>query len=108
MSFTTITVEADFKRPNGEPSQGTVTALLSATMTNGTQQIDPTPIVGHLNGAGELKSAGGLPFTLEANDDTSTEPGGTYYTFTVELDESEPRSFANPVPHAAAGGKITL
>lgn len=108
MSFTSITITGSFERPNGEPAQGTITATLSETVQNGTESIDPTPILGTLNGEGKLVNQALLPFTLVANNDTGTEPAGSMYTFVIELDSAPVRSFSAVVPHTASEGKIDL
>lgn len=108
MSFTTITITATETRPNGEPAQGTITATLSEPVTNGTTTIDPTPILGELNGEGKLKDQAGEAFTLVANDDTGTTPAGSEYSFLVEIADAPVRSFSAVVKHAATEGKVDL
>lgn len=108
MSLTTITITTTEKRANGEAAQGTITATLSETIHNGSEAIDPTPIVGELNSEGKLKSQSGTPFTLIANDDTATTPAGSTYTFLIELDNAPVRSFAAVVKHTSADGTVTI
>lgn len=108
MSFTTITITGSFERPNGEPAQGSIVATLSETIQNGTEIVEPNPVMGVLNGEGKLVSESLQPFTLAANDDTDTTPVGSTYTFLVELDTAPVRSFTATVPHAASEGKIDL
>jgi len=76
MSFTRTTVVGRLHLANGEPAAGVpVTAALSATMHNGTQQ---TP-VGTV--AVSTSATGDFSFTLPANTDEGTFPPGAHYTF---------------------------
>lgn len=109
MAFTVITITASFDRPDGQPASGTVTATLSETIQNGTEVIDPTPIVGVLNSSGQLVNDSGLaPFTLVANDDPATTPAGSVYSFLVELDSAPVDDGSAVVPHTASAGTIDL
>jgi hypothetical protein len=108
VSFTAITITGSFERPNGEPAQGSVTATLSETIQNGTETIEPNPVMGVLNQEGKLVAESLEAFKLEANDDTGTTPAGSTYTFLVELDTAPIRSFTAVVPHTASEGKIDL
>lgn len=108
MAFTLITITANEVRPDGTVPIGTVTATLSQALTNGTQLIEPTPVVGDLNASGHLVNQSGLAFALEANDDTATTPAGSSYQFLIELDNAPVREFSAVVPHAAAAGTIDL
>ena len=106
MSFTTVTITATETRPNGEAAQGTITAQLTMQLVNGEDILDPTPILGVLNDEGELVAQSGGAFKLAANDDTATEPKGSRYQFTVNLDNAPVRSFYASIPHTA--GSVDL
>ncbi len=108
VSFTSITVTGSFERPNGEPAQGSVVAMLSTTIQNGTEIIDPTPVMGVLNSEGKLVAESLGPLPLAANDDAGTEPAGSTYRFVVELDNAPPRSFDAVVPHTASSGIVDI
>jgi hypothetical protein len=109
MAFTTITITGSFTRPDGQPAQGTVTATLSEQLENGTAIIEPTPIAGVLNAAGQLKDSSGLqPFTVVANDDPATTPQGSEYQFVLELDSAPVKEFSAVVSHSAVGGTVDL
>jgi hypothetical protein len=108
MALTQITITGSFNRPSGEASQGTITATLSETIQNGTQVVDPTPVVGELSPAGKLQNQNKEAFKLYANDDTATEPQGTSYSFLIQLDNSPPRQFSAIVKHTASEGKVDI
>jgi hypothetical protein len=109
MAFTPITITFTDDRPDSGAGSGKVTATLSEAIQNGTEVIDPTPIVGILNASGQLKDNTGLnPFTLVANDDAGTTPAGSTYLFVIQLDSAPLREGSAVVPHAAAGGTIDL
>ena len=109
MAFTTITIAGSWERPDGQPSQGTLTATLSEPIQNGTEQIDPTPIAGVLNAAGHLvDSSGELPFTLVATNDPGTTPTGSTYEFVLELDSAPVHEASAVVPYNAAGATFDL
>jgi hypothetical protein len=108
MAFTPITITGTFTKPDGSAASGTVTAILSMPLENGTAQVTPTPIVGILDASGALKDDSGLaPFVLEANDDTGTTPAGSTYEFLIELDSAPVRAFSAVVPHATSPIDIT-
>jgi hypothetical protein len=107
MSFTQVTITGTEERPNNEPASGTVTATLSEQIQNGTEIIEPTPVVGELV-EGVLLNQAGEPFTLVPNDDVGTTPTGSEYQFVLELDNAPLREFTAVVPHTAVEGKIDL
>lgn len=108
MSATQITVTGSFERPNDESAQGGVIATLSTAIQNGTEIVEPTPILGTLNEEGKLVSESLEAFKLVANDDPATTPTGSTYLFVIELDNAPVRSFSAVVPHTAPGGTIDL
>jgi lysophospholipase L1-like esterase len=107
MSFTQIAITASINRPNGESASGTVTATLSEPISNGTEIIEPTPVVGELV-EGQLLNQAGEPFTLAANNDLGTEPSGSQYRFVLALDSAPIREFTAVVPHTAPEGKVDI
>ncbi len=108
MSLTPITITGTFKRADGTPASGYVLTQLTEAITNGALQIDPVAMRGVLNAKGELQNESEAPFVLYANDDAATEPTGSHYEFTLQLDGQPPRKFFANVPHTAAEGKIDL
>lgn len=108
MSLTTVTITGTFENEDGTPAQGSVTAVLSEQIQNGTLIVEPVPILGRLNAEGKLVNQAGAAFTLVANDDTGTEPKGSRYQFTVTLSNAPVRTFDAVVSHLAAGGKVDL
>lgn len=62
----------------------------------------PHPITGTLSESGTLVNSEGNPFVLVANHDASTSPTGSFYTFTLELDNAPLRAF-DAVPPTASG-----
>lgn len=108
MPFTLITITADDVAPDGQPANGSVTAILSGPMQNGTEVIPPAPIRGMLINGALFDDSGEQPFQLEANDDTATTPTGRWYEFTIELDGAPLLTGSAQVPHAAPGATIDL
>ena len=101
MSLTRVTITGSFERSDGSPQQGTVTAVCSTTIENGGEQVSAAPIAGQLDDEGKLVNAEGGPLQLAANNDEGTEPGGSYYSFTVELSDAPLVFFTAVVPHDA-------
>lgn len=113
MSLTVITITGTFLGPDGQVAQGSITAELSKPIRNGTEEIEDTPISGQLNFEGELVAypltpGTDQPFRLVANDDVGTEPTGTHYRFTINLDNAPVRSFFATVSHTALGHTVDL
>lgn len=108
MSLTPITITGTFVRADGTASQGTVTAVLTETIQNGVEIIEPTPLLGELNTEGKLKNQSQTAFVLYANDDAATKPQGSAYAFTLEIDNAPIHSFEAVVPHTAVEGKVDL
>lgn len=110
--FTTITITGGpFLRPDGQPATGRFLATLSVRMTNGIEQIDPTPIYGVLNAAGMLQNyTGQQPFTLEANDDPGTTPTAptASYELVLELDNDQPEPHYVVISHTAPSATVDL
>jgi hypothetical protein len=81
----------------------------SEQLVNGTEILDPTPIVGISNAAGELKHDSGVePFTLATNDDTATSPVWSTSAFVIEGDNAPiserrvaGRGLLDPLTHSA-------
>ena len=107
MSFTQVTITGTFKRSDGTPASGLITATLSQAMHNGTTSVSPGLITGTIGG-GRLIAPSGGPLVLLANDDPATAPEGTSYDFAIELDDASSQSFSAVVPHAASGGTIDV
>jgi hypothetical protein len=108
VSFTLITVTGQWERPDGSPSQGTVTARCTGAMTNGVMIIDQVPATGRLDDEGKLVDLAGDPFVLAATDDAGTDPKGEGYEWTLEIDEAPVRSFYAPLSHAAPEATVDL
>ena len=108
MTLTAITVTGTFTRPDGTAMTGTGTATLSHRLVNGTTVIEPTPIPFMLSSTGTVVNLSGLPLVLDANDDAATAPVGSFYTFTLTLDDAPLDPFDVFIPHTAAGGTVDL
>lgn len=101
--FTMVEVTGTFETPeDGKPASGTITAILERGLENGTTQISPSPVVGHLDEEGKLVGADGGPFKLPATDDVGTTPVGVMYGWTVTLSGAPLRTFTAPLPHAVS------
>lgn len=107
MAFTQITLTGTLSRPDGTSSEGTFTATLSGTMTNGSTVVEPVPLAGILTSSGPTDQAG-QPFTLDAVDDTGTEPTDRFYTFVIEADDAPIDPFTAVISHLAPGGTVDL
>ena len=95
--FTQVTVTGTITLSNATPASGaTVTFTLNTPITDGTQIVAPEPLSARCN------SSGAFTITLNANDDSTTLPTGTYYTVTIGYGEQTLDSFSVIVPHAAA------
>lgn len=78
MAFTQVTVTGTVQLANQIPAAGaTVTFLLSTPITDGVQTVAPSPVVA------TCSTAGTFSLTLNANNDATTSPAGSYYTVTV-------------------------
>jgi hypothetical protein len=85
--FTLITVTLVGLSPDLVNSQGTVTAIPTSWMRNGSATVLQAPIVGIYDG-GSLTSPFGGPMQIVATDDVGTTPAGVEYVFTLDLDGS--------------------
>lgn len=110
MAFTQVTITGGpFLRPDGQPASGTITATLSEALTNGAEQVDPTPILGTLNALGMLVDDSGLsPFVLLATTDPATLPAGAVYGFVLDLDSAPVDPFTAAVPYSAPARTVDL
>lgn len=103
MPFTPITITADEVRPDGQPASGTLTAMLSEAMRNGSERVDPTPISALFAAGALTDSSGEQPLVLLATDDagTSTESGRpAVYQFVVALDGAPLDTFTAVLSHS--------
>lgn len=109
MTLSLITITATFNVPGGgDPLTGKVTATLSEAIQNGTTIIEPEPIVGVLNDAGQLVANDGeSPYRLYANDDAATIPAGSRYSFLVEIESAPVREFQAVVGHITSPIDLT-
>lgn len=107
MAFTQITLTGTIDRPAGTAAQGTFTATLSGTMTNGTTIIEPSALSGILTASGPETQAG-QPFTLAAVDDPGTTPTDRVYEFVIEADDAPIDPFTAVISHLAPGGTVDL
>jgi hypothetical protein len=99
--LTPVTITGTITRADGTHAEGTFTATLSGTMANGTTVVEPTPISGLLTAAGPVNLSG-LPFVLDAVDDTGTSPPGRYYRFVFELDNAPPLPVEAVISHISS------
>jgi hypothetical protein len=96
--LTPVILTASFRKADGTYAGGYLIATLSEPIVNGTEEVDTTPLRGQLNAEGELVNMRGDPFILVANEDPGTEPVGTAYEITLQLDGEAVRSFWIKVP----------
>lgn len=109
MTLTRITITGKFTQPNGLPSSGTISAILSNTIQNGQEVVEPIRVEGVLNGSGHLVTRGTQqPFVLVANNDPETLPLGTGYIFQIKINNANVRQFTAIVPHNAVNGVIDI
>jgi len=101
MAFTTITIEGEVKGPHGEPVNGSVRAILSTTVTNGSTTVVPVTVTGRIQN-------GQLSMHLIANDDPDTLPKGSFYKFIVSSANIKPYEFTVRIKADTPEGKIDL
>ena len=105
MAFTTITVTASYKKADGTTAaSGNVTFLATNTMTDSSNNniVAPTLVTGTLN------NSGAISVTLTATDDTTTQPTGTTYEVTENIDEAGQNKYNIEVPYNSTGGTLDL
>ena len=105
MAFTTITVTGTYKKADGTtPASGNVTFLATNPMTDASnnQIVAPTLVTGILNGSGVFS------VTLTATTDTTTQPSGTTYEVTENIDEAFQVKYNIAVPHDSQGGTLDV
>jgi hypothetical protein len=105
MAFTTITVTGTYKKADGTtPASGNVTFLATNPMTDSSnnQIVSPTLVTGTLNNSGVFS------VTLTATTDATTQPDGTTYEVTENIDEAFQVKYNISVPHDSAGGTLDV
>lgn len=105
MAFTSITVTGTYKKADGTtPASGNVTFLATNPMTDASnnQIVAPTLVTGILNGSGAFS------VTLTATTDTTTQPSGTTYEVTENIDEAFQVKYNIAVPHDSVGGTLDV
>jgi hypothetical protein len=107
MSFTPITITGTFTRPDTTGAEGSVTLTLTETIRNGTETVEPNPVLALVQ-EGELLAEDGQPLVVVANDDTGTSPVGSRYVFLVQVDNAPVSTWEAIVPHTAPEGKIDI
>lgn len=108
MALTQITITGTLADPNAGDAAGTGTATLSHRIVNGSTVVEPEPIEFQLNASGQVVNMSGLPLVVYANDDTGTEPTGSFYTFVLEIDSAPIDPFEAVISHLAPGGTVDL
>ena len=105
MAFTSITVTGSYKKADGTTAaSGNVTFLATNTMTDSSNNniVAPTLVTGTLNGSGAIS------VTLTATDDTTTQPTGTTYEVTENIDEAGQNKYNIEVPYNSSGSTLDL
>ena len=105
MAFTSITVTGTYKKADGTtPASGNVTFLATNPMTDASnnQIVAPTLVTGILNGSGAFS------VTLTATTDTTTQPSGTTYEVTENIDEAFQVKYNIAVPHDSVDGTLDV
>lgn len=112
MAITPITVTWTVEDAEGGAPTGAVTFQLSSNMRDSTtgEEVLSEPIVGQIIGGQLLSSESGNPaLVLLANDDSTTEPAGTYYLVTEDLSAgSAPNPWQLVVKHSSPGATLDL
>lgn len=99
MAFTQVPITGTVNLSNAIPANGAiVTFQLNTSITDGTTLIAPEPVSARCN------SSGAFSVTLNANDDSTTTPTGTYYQVVITYGNQTLQSFNVIVPHADSGG----
>lgn len=100
MSFTQVTVTGTVNLSNDVPADGaSVTFTLNTPITDGSQLVAPEGLTARCN------SSGVFSIVLNANDDTTTLPQGSYYEVVISYGGAVLDSFNVIVPH---GGGSTV
>lgn len=73
MPFTPISVQAHRFNPDGSPANGSISFTPNATMKNGIDVVEPTPVVGNI-GPAEIAGLPEFELTVFACDDEGTTP----------------------------------
>lgn len=105
MAFTSITVTGSYKKADGTTAaSGNVTFLATNTMTDSSNNniVAPTLVTGTLN------NSGAISVTLTATDDTTTQPTGTTYEVTENIDEAGQNKYNIEVPYNSSGSTLDL
>ena len=105
MAFTSITVTGTYYKADGTtPASGNVTFLATNPMTDSSnnQIVAPTLVTGTLNGSGVFS------VTLTATTDPTTQPDGTTYEVTENIDEAFQVKYNISVPHDSVGGTLDV
>lgn len=93
--FTAITLTGTVELSPGVPAGlAVVRALLSAPITDTQTEITPTWVqaTADVNGA--------FSIVVPANDDETTQPTGTFYSFSIDYQGSTLDAWQSIVPHA--------
>lgn len=98
MSFTSVTLTGTIEQSPGVAASGaTVAMTLSNQISDGTTDLTPATVSARCNGSGVF-SLGPIP----ANDDSTTNPAGTFYRVTITYGGKTLDTFSVIVPHADA------
>lgn len=103
MSLTTITITGTFDGDSGQ-----VVLTRSGVMENGTETIEPVPVLGYVLGGTLYAQDSQSPFTYEADNDPASEPPGLHTTISIQIDGAPLDEFDAVVPYDAAAGTIDI
>ena len=97
MAFTSVTLTGTVDLANSTPASGaTVQATLNAPITDGVTVVEPQAL------STRCLSDGTFSLAVLANDDTTTQPTGTFYQIVVIYGSQILQQFNVVVPHADA------
>lgn len=97
MGFTSVAITGTVTLSNATPASGAVVSLLLNTpITDGTQIVAPEAV------STRCASDGTFSVTVNANDDTTTLPTGSYYEVTITYGSATLDTFNVIVPKASA------
>lgn len=96
MAFTLVTVTGTYhEAPGGSPASGQVVFQLQQTLSQPGEILEPQAL------SATLDASGHISVQLVATDDPTTQPQGTTWLVTEEIQGEVPRNYSIAVPHTA-------
>lgn len=98
MAFTLVTLTGTVEQSPGVVAPSAIVSMtLSSPITDGTTDVAPQAVTAVCNSSGVFSLG-----PVQANDDSTTTPTGTFYRVTVSYAGSTLDTFSVVVPHASA------